>query len=92
MIEEIFKSEEVEQTAFFQTKFAAYTGKEPYLFVSYSHRDSEKVQLNRITFPDSVNEIGEELVTVYCDEGSVIQEYCRRNGIREERPVEKENI
>lgn len=43
MIEEILKSEDVEQTAFFQTKFEAYTGKEPYLFVSYSHRDSEKV-------------------------------------------------
>lgn len=26
-----------------QTKFEAYTGKEPYLFVSYSHRDIDKV-------------------------------------------------
>lgn len=26
-----------------QTKFEAYTGNEPYLFVSYSHRDSKKV-------------------------------------------------
>ena len=26
-----------------QTKFEAYTGKEPYLFVSYSHRDTESV-------------------------------------------------
>lgn len=26
-----------------QTKFEAYTGKEPYIFVSYSHRDTEKV-------------------------------------------------
>ena len=25
------------------TKFEAYTGKEPYLFVSYSHRDSKVV-------------------------------------------------
>lgn len=25
------------------TKFKAYTGKEPYLFISYSHRDTEKV-------------------------------------------------
>lgn len=26
-----------------QTKFEAYTGKEPYLFVSYSHRDTHQV-------------------------------------------------
>ncbi len=26
-----------------QTKFDAYTGNEPYLFISYSHRDTEKV-------------------------------------------------
>jgi hypothetical protein len=26
-----------------QTKFEAYTGSEPYLFVSYSHRDTAKV-------------------------------------------------
>ena len=26
-----------------QTKFEAYTGKEPFLFISYSHRDTEKV-------------------------------------------------
>ena len=26
-----------------QTKFEAYTGNEPYLFVSYSHRDTAKV-------------------------------------------------
>lgn len=26
-----------------QTKFEAYTGSEPYLFISYSHRDTEKV-------------------------------------------------
>ena len=26
-----------------QTKFEAYTGEEPYLFVSYSHRDTAKV-------------------------------------------------
>ena len=26
-----------------QTKFEAYTGNEPYLFISYSHRDSEQV-------------------------------------------------
>ena len=29
-----------------QTKFEAYTGDEPYLFVSYSHRDSKKVYPN----------------------------------------------
>lgn len=185
-----------------QTKYEAYTGKEPYLFVRYSHRDTAKVysildalydrkyrlwydhvlfnknksvviaypagsrevqydipdsvtvisdrafceckKLNRITIPDSVHEIGEgafcncalldeveipdsvtaiddcafrgcislekmiipssvvELgwglfdgcessITVYCDEGSAIQAYCRRNGIREARISEKEN-
>lgn len=33
----------VEEFPFIQTKFEAYTGNEPYLFVSYSHRDTEKV-------------------------------------------------
>ena len=162
-----------------QTKFEAYTGKEPYLFVRCSHRDTAKVypildalyeckyrlrydhvlfnknksvviaypagsrevqydipdsvtvisdrafceckKLNRITIPDSVTaiddcafrgcislekviipssvvELGwglfdgcESSITVYCDEGSAIQAYCRLNGIREARISEKEN-
>ncbi|MBQ2061132.1 MAG: leucine-rich repeat protein [Oscillospiraceae bacterium] len=48
--------------------------------------------LERVIIPSSVKELGwglfdgcENTVTVYCDEGSVIQEYCRRNGIREAR-------
>jgi hypothetical protein len=55
------------------------------------------VNLERVIIPDSVKELGwglfdgcEKVVTVYCDEGSVAQEYCRRNGIREERIVEKD--
>lgn len=139
-----------------QTKFEAYTGKEPYLFVSYSHRDtatvypildalydrkyrlwydhvlfnknksvviaypasSREVQydipdsvtaiddcafrgcisLEKVVIPSSVVELGwglfdgcESSITVYCDEGSAIQAYCRRNGIREARISEKEN-
>lgn len=31
------------------------------------------------------------IVTVYCDEGSKIQAYCKRNGIHEERITDKEN-
>lgn len=31
------------------------------------------------------------IVTVYCDEGSEIQAYCKRNGIHEERITDKEN-
>ena len=34
---------EIEGYVDLQTKFEAYTGKEPYLFVSYSHRDTAKV-------------------------------------------------
>lgn len=34
---------EIEGYVDMQTKFEAYTGKEPYLFVSYSHRDTAKV-------------------------------------------------
>ena len=38
------KSEfEIENYIDMQTKFEAYTGKEPYLFVSYSHRDTASV-------------------------------------------------
>ena len=35
--------EEQEEIENIQTKFEAYTGQEPYLFVSYSHRDTQKV-------------------------------------------------
>lgn len=55
-------------------------------------------KLERVIIPTSVTELGwglfdgcENTVTVYCDEGSPIQEYCRRNGIREARISEKEN-
>ena len=37
------KKEVVEEFPNIQTKFEAYTGDEPYLFVSYSHRDTAKV-------------------------------------------------
>jgi len=54
--------------------------------------------LERVTIPDSVKELGwgifdgcEKTVTVYCDEGSTIQQYCIKNGIREKRISEKEN-
>ncbi len=55
--------------------------------------------LEKVIIPDSVKELGwgvfdgcENTVTVYCDEGSLVQEYCRKNGIREERiPTEEVN-
>ncbi|MBQ8288267.1 MAG: leucine-rich repeat protein [Clostridia bacterium] len=54
--------------------------------------------LERVIVPSSVTELGwglfdgcESIVTVYCDEGSMIQDYCRRNGIREARISEKGN-
>lgn len=54
--------------------------------------------LEKVYIPDSVKELGwglfdgcEQLVTVYCEEGSAIQDYCQRNGIKEERPSDKEN-
>ena len=54
--------------------------------------------LEKLIIPSSVKELGwglfdgcEEKVTVYCDEGSPIQDYCRRNGIREARISEKGN-
>lgn len=37
------KKQALEATSGTQTKFEAYTGNEQYLFVSYSHRDTEKV-------------------------------------------------
>ena len=35
--------EELEQYDNISTKFEAYTGEEPYLFISYSHRDTKQV-------------------------------------------------
>ena len=53
--------------------------------------------LEKVIIPSSVKELGwglfdgcEHIVTVYCDEGSAAQEYCRRAGIREARITEKE--
>lgn len=56
------------------------------------------VSLEKVIIPSSVVELGwglfdgcESTITVYCDEGSAIQAYCRRNGIREARVSEKDN-
>ena len=56
------------------------------------------ISLEKVVIPSTVTELGwglfdgcENIVTVYCDEGSLVQDYCRRNGIREERISEKEN-
>lgn len=56
------------------------------------------ISLEKVVVPSSVTEIGwglfdgcEKTVTVYCDEGSTIYEYCVKNGIREARISEKEN-
>lgn len=53
--------------------------------------------LEKVIIPSSVTELGwglfdgcESKVTVYCDEGSAIQEYCIRNGINEARISEKD--
>ena len=55
--------------------------------------------LEKVIIPASVKELGwglfdgcENIVTVYCDEGSVAQEYCQRNNIREKRITEREEI
>ncbi len=52
--------------------------------------------LEKVIIPDSVKELGwglfdscEDIVTVYCDEGSVAQKYCLRNGIKEARITEE---
>jgi len=54
--------------------------------------------LEKVVIPSSVTELGwglfdgcENTVTVYCDEGSIVQDYCIRNGIREARISEKDN-
>ncbi len=56
------------------------------------------VSLEKVVIPNSVTEFGwglfdgcENTVTVYCEEGSLVQDYCRRNGIREARISEKDN-
>lgn len=48
--------------------------------------------LEKVIIPSSVEELGwglfdgcEDVVTIYCDEGSAAQRYCKRNGIREAR-------
>ena len=53
--------------------------------------------LEKVIIPSSVKELGwglfdgcEHIVTVYCDEGSAAQEYCRRAGIREARITDRE--
>lgn len=52
--------------------------------------------LDTVIIPDSVKDMGwgifdgcEDKVVVYCNEGSVAQEYCRRNNIKEARMVER---
>lgn len=54
--------------------------------------------LERVFIPSTVTELGwglfdgcEATVTVYCEEGSAIQEYCRRNAIKEARITDKVN-
>ena len=56
------------------------------------------VNLEKVVIPSSVTELGwglfdgcENKVTVYCDEGSAIYNYCKSNGIREARMSEREN-
>ncbi len=53
--------------------------------------------LDTVIIPDSVKDMGwgifdgcEDKVVVYCNEGSYVQAYCRRNGIREAR-IEEAN-
>jgi len=53
--------------------------------------------LDTVIIPDSVKDMGwgifdgcEDKVVVYCNEGSVAQDYCRRNGIKEARMIEKD--
>ncbi len=54
--------------------------------------------LERVVIPDSIVELGwglfdgcEETVTVYCEEGSLVHEYCVRNGIKFAPIAEKDN-
>lgn len=55
------------------------------------------LSLDTVIIPDSVKDMGwgvfdgcEDKVVVYCNEGSVAQDYCKRNGIKESRITEKE--
>lgn len=55
------------------------------------------VSLEKVVIPDSVKELGwglfdgcEQIVTVYCSEGSAAQEYCERNDIRHMPIAERE--
>jgi hypothetical protein len=52
--------------------------------------------LDTVIIPDSVKDMGwgifdgcEDKVVVYCNEGSVAQDYCRRNGVKDARLSEK---
>ena len=52
--------------------------------------------LDTVILPDSIKDMGwgifdgcEDKVVVYCNEGSLAQEYCRRNGIKEARISDK---
>ena len=52
--------------------------------------------LDTVIIPDSVKDMGwgifdgcEDKVVVYCSDGSLAQEYCRRNGIKSARISEK---
>lgn len=54
--------------------------------------------LDTVIIPDSVKDMGwgifdgcEDKVVVYCNEGSLAQEYCRRNGIKEARISERKD-
>ncbi len=54
--------------------------------------------LDTVIIPDSVKDMGwgvfdgcEETVVVYCNEGSLAQKYCQRNGIKEARIIDKKN-
>lgn len=54
------------------------------------------VSLDTVIIPDSVKDMGwgifdgcENKVVFYCNEGSLAQDYCRRNGIKEARISEK---
>lgn len=56
------------------------------------------VSLEKVVIPSSVKDLGwgifdgcESRVTVYCDEGSEISEYCRRCGIKQARMSDKES-
>ncbi len=56
------------------------------------------LSLEKVIVPSSVQELGwgmfdgcKDSLVVYCDEGSAIQKYCIRNGIKEARVSDKDN-